>query len=65
MSGYSDAVMANVGTSGNPGSGNTTDSTIDYPVIDNTTYAYSVSLGAIDGIITYGIVIEYTTTSVY
>jgi hypothetical protein len=64
MSGYTEVDMATVWSTGSSGSGSTTDTTIDYAVIDNTSYSYYVVLRAIDGIITYGVVIEYTTTGV-
>lgn len=64
MSGYTEVDMATVWSSGSPGSGSTTDTTIDYAVIDNTLYTYYVWLRAVDGIITYGVVVEYTTPAV-
>lgn len=64
MSGYTEVDMATVWSSGSSGSGSTTDTTIDYAVIDNTLCSYYVWLRAIDGIITYGVVVEYTTTAV-
>lgn len=64
MSGYTEVDMATVWSSGSSGSGSTTDTTIDYAVVDNTLYSYYVLLRAIDGIITYGVVVEYTTPTV-
>ncbi len=66
LSGYGGDTMADVTSAGSSGAGgSTTNTTIVGAVVDNTTYSYFVSLTAIDGIVTFGVVIEYTTTGIH
>jgi len=56
-------LMASAATSGSGGNGSSYDDTISYATVDNSQYAYFLSLGLPDSNVwCYGVVIEYTYT---